>query len=605
MPEVPSLKIRVLTEPGQVSTFWEWLTDPRRRMVACDTENTGFDWWNPGFRVRVIQFGDVEGGWAIPFDGWQRLVQGALDHCSRARIPVVFHNPGYDINALRSQGVTMDWSIVEDTFTWSAIVGYAEHNRQLKSLAQRYFGQWAGAGERVLHEGMKKQGWTWADVPLGWKPYPLYAVVDTAVTAALWERWDSMGLRRRWGNDHALEMASLKITSEMSWRGLPVDGGYLWEQIDAFLVQEAEVRARLEDMGITSPHQGGQLEAVLKDAGVALPEKTEKGKTKLDEAVLSHIDHPAAADVLRFRQLYKTRTSYLQSLLEGAGGSFENGVIPEEGAVVHPGIKPFEARTGRMSIENPPLQQLPAEDPTVRRAVISREKDEIVISSDWGQIELRMWASLNSDQGLIDALAKVDETGSDFFVELGREVYKDPGFVKSDPRRGQLKSTVYAKLFAGGIETAAATAGVNVYDLVPTWKAMEAAYPSLKTLGEDLVKTHKNPEGELEHVITSSWGREWRVLDPVERRKLGNYATQGSAAIALKKCLVSLEAAGFGPYMMLPVHDEVLFSVPKTDAEDAMAEIKQVMDSIVHPGTGWTVPVTAKPGAGANWAEAK
>jgi DNA polymerase-1 len=598
MSEVPNLKIRVLTSIDQVSKLWEWLTQPSRRMLACDTENSGLEWWKPDFKVRLVQFGDVEGGWAIPFEGWTALIQGVFDYCSKARISIVWHNSGYDISSLRAKGIKIDWSIVEDTFVWSALVGYAEQNRQLKSLAQRYFGPWAGAGERVLHEGMKNQGWSWADVPLGWKPYPIYGVVDTCVTAALWERWDSMGLRRKWGNDHALEIASLKITSQMSWDGLPVDGSYLWEQIDAFQMEEDEVRERLTTLGITNPHQGAQLEMVLKDAGVALPEKTEKGKTKLDGAVLGRIDHPAAKDVLRFRELYKTRTSYLQALFEGAGGALERGIV-------HPGIKPFEARTGRMSVENPPLQQLPAEDPTVRRAVIPRADEDVIVSSDWGQIELRMWASLNNDPGLIKALEKVDENGSDFFVELGRDLYKEPGFQKSDPRRTKLKSTVYAKLFAGGIETAAATAGVGVYDLVPTWKALEAAYPSLKTLGEDLVNTHKNSLGELEHVITSPWGREWRVLDPAERRKLGNYVTQGSAAIALKKCLVSLEAAGFGPYMLLPVHDEVLFSVPKTDAEDAMAEIKDVMDSIVNPATGWTVPVTAKPGAGANWAEAK
>jgi DNA polymerase-1 len=80
--------------------------------------------------------------------------------------------------------------------------------------------------------------------------------------------------------------------------------------------------------------------------------------------------------------------------------------------------------------------------------------------------------------------------------------------------------------------------------------------------------------------------------------------TQGSAAIALKKAMVALEACGFGPYMMLPIHDEVLFSLPKTEADDAMHEIKEVMDSVVTEQTGWSVNVTAEPGMGTNWAEA-
>lgn len=597
MSGVPNLRIRVLTSPDQMADFWAWLTQPGRHMIAVDTENSGLDWWSSTFKVRLIQFGDVNGGWAIPFEGWPSLVQGALDWCSRARVRIVFHNAGYDILALRSKGITIDWSCVEDTFAWAIITGYAEQNRGLKTLAQREFGPWAGAGERVLHEGMKNAGWDWASVPLGWKPYPLYGVVDTCVTAALWEAWAPK--RKLWAADHDLEMASLRICGEMMWRGMAVDGGYLFDQIQLFTSDENDVRDELATFGITNPHQNGQLENVLTEAGIALPAKTEKGKVKLDDDVLSHIDHPAAQLTRKFRGLYKTRTSYLESMFEASGGSLERGIV-------HPGIKPFEARTGRMSIENPPLQQLPSadQDPTVRRAVIPRHDEDVVVSADFGQIELRMWASIFNDPAMIHALKVADETGDDFFVQVGRQVYGEPGFQKKDPRRRLLKATTYTKLFGGGIETAAAQAGVNVYGLVPTWKALENTFESLKTLGAEKINTRKTPSGDLEHVITSPWGREFRVLDPTQRRNLANYVCQGSAAIALKKALVGLDAAGFGPSMMLPVHDEVLFSIPKTEADDAMQEIKQVMDSVVNESTGWLVDVSAEPGAGANWAEA-
>jgi len=598
--EVPNLRIRVLTSIDQVSQFWEWLTTPGRRMVAADTETTGLDWWNPRFKVRMMQFGDVTGGWAIPFEGWPALVAGALDWCSQHRVPIVWHNVGYDGLALRSQGIELDWSIVEDTFAWAAVSGYADQNRQLKNLGMQEFGPWYGAGQRVLHEGMKNGGWDWSTVPMGWKPYPLYGVVDTCGTAALWEVYEAQGRRKRWANDHALEMASVRITNEMSWRGLPVDGAYLYESIEDFTGREAEVRARLTALGITNPHQGGQLELVLTNDGVKLPGKTDKGKTKLDGEVLAQIDHPAARDVLAFRGLYKTRTSYLEAMFNASGGQLGRGII-------HPGIKPVEARTGRMSIENPPLQQLPSadEDPTVRRAVVAREDGEKVVTADFGQIELRMWASITGDEAMIKALKLADATGDDFFVQVGRDVYHEPDFKKKDARRRLLKATTYTKLFGGGIETAAAQAGVGVYDLVPTWKALENTYPSLKTLGAELVQTRKIERGELEHVITSPWGREFKVRDPQERRKLGNYVCQGSAAIALKKAMVGLDAAGFGPYMMLPVHDEVLFSIPEPEVPDAMQEIAEVMNQIVTEKTGWKVDVTAEPGAGNNWAEAK
>ena len=594
MSAVPNLRIDVLTSPDRVSEFWAWLTRPGRAYVAVDLETTGLDWWNPGFRIRLAQFGDSAGGWAIPFEGWPALVAGALQWCSEHRVKIVFHNGiGFDALAFRSAGIELDWSILEDTMVWAAVSGFADQDRMLKNLAMREFGPWAGAGDRLLKTGMKNAGWTWADVPLDWKPYPLYGVVDTCITAGLWEAWEPR--RKRWAGDHALEVATSRIVNNMQWNGVATDGAYLWDQISAHEDREAEIQAQLKALGITNPAQNGQLEVLLKKDGFPLEEKTASGKAKLDKDVLEHIDHPAAKLVQAYRWNHRVLGTYLRPIFEGSGAVLERGTL-------HPNIKPIEAKTGRMSVENPPMQQLPSDDPVVRRAIIGRTDEEVVLSSDFGQIELRLWGSINGDQALIDTIKTADEIGGDFFVEVGKAVYGEPDFKKADPRRRQLKSTIYAKLFAGGIETAAGQAGVNVYSLVPTWKLLEQTYPSLQDLGTKLIETRKGPDGD-EHVVTSPWGREFKVKDPTERRKLGNYVTQGSAAITLKKALVSLDAAGFGPHMMLPVHDEILMSVSKAEAEEAKAEVAACMDAIID-AEQWGIAVTAEPGIGANWAEA-
>jgi DNA polymerase I len=595
---VPNLRIRVLQRVDQVSEFWDWLTMPGRRMVAVDTETTGLDWWSPTFRVRIIQFGDTEGGWAIPFDGWPALIGQALEECSRRRIRMVFHNVPFDSLALRAgAGIELDWTCVEDTFVLQKLGGHTDQHAGLKECAMREFGPWAGAGERVLHRGMKEQGWTWADVPLGWKPYPLYGVVDTCVTAALWEIWDASGRRKRWAADHDLELNTIRITGQMSWRGLPTDGVYLWGQIQAHEAEEADVKAKLAALGITNPAQNGQLAVLLQKDGVTLNYVTEKGALKLDDDILKHIPHPAAQLTRKYRQVHRWLVAYLRPIFSGAGGVQGRGLV-------HPGIKPFEARTGRMSVENPPLQQLPANDPVIRRGIVARSEDEDFVSADYGQIELRLWASLTADTAMIEALKTADATGDDFFVGVGRTVYGEPDFQKADKRRGLLKATTYTKLFGGGIETAAVQAGVDVYGLVPTWRRLEQEYPSLKDQGASLITSETDEHGAVVHKSVSPFGREFRVTDPVLRRKLPNYAVQGTATIALKKALTRLEAAGFGDLMLLPVHDEVCFSIPKTETADAMAEIAAVMDTVVTEEE-FGIAVRAEPSKGDNWAEAK
>jgi hypothetical protein len=138
---------------------------------------------------------------------------------------------------------------------------------------------------------------------------------------------------------------------------------------------------------------------------------------------------------------------------------------------------------------------------------------------------------------------------------------------------------------------------VDVYGLVPTWRRLEQEYPSLKDQGASLITSETDEHGAVVHKSVSPFGREFRVTDPVLRRKLPNYAVQGTATIALKKALTRLEAAGFGDLMLLPVHDEVCFSIPK-------AEIAAVMDTVVTEEE-FGIAVRAEPSKGDNWAEAK
>lgn len=589
--DVPDFRVHILDHPDKMFSFWSWLTQPGRDFLAVDVETTGLDWSAPGFHVRMIQFADTKSGWAIPFQGWRDLIAAVFEWCSKHRIFQVWHNIGYDSLALKNEHIELDWSIQADTFILAALGGYCDESRALKACGVRELGPWAGVGERVLKQGMSAQNWTWETVPFGWKPYPLYGVVDVIVTALLWVKWQKRYLK--WKELHDLEVATVRVVNDMAWNGLSVDIPYLDKTIGELRTEEECLLEELTSHGV-KPSTPKSVANALEQLGLFGPDAlmTKGGQYSVAATVLDQIDHPIAKATKRWRWVHRVRVSYLEAMRNKAG----------TGNLVHPGIKSMEARTGRMSIEDPPMQQLP-DDVIVRRAVVGREEDHRVITADWSQIELRIWGSINHDTNLLDALKAADNSPVDFFTALCRSIYLEPGFIKGDHRRTQIKSSTYAKLFGGGIEVAAATAGVSVSAMVPAWRQLGQRFPSMADNGADLLQ-YRQVDGSRIVYAVSPYGRRFAVKDSREGRKVPNYDTQGTAAIALKKALVTCQAVGLGPYLMLPVHDEIMLSAPEKEADEAMHELEEVMNSLITE-KDWGIDVPAEAGMGMNWAEAK
>lgn len=600
------MRIEYLDSPNKVFKFWEWLTQPGREFLAADTETTGLQPFSPGFRCRLFQFGDENTGWAIPFQGWQNLIFAALDYLADNGIKCVWHNVAYDAQVLAVSGYDLRMEHQEDTFVWASLIGFTNEVRELKVIAAKKFGPWAKFGQSLLNAAMRNAGWTWATVPLSFSPYSTYGVVDTILTARLWKLWEED--RKKYAWHHALEVSTIESTNRMSRRGLGVNTIYAAEKAEVLAGELSTVMAQLEPYGITSLSQNAKIAQVLNEAGAfkEFIEYTDKGQISVAKSVLGKLDHPAAEMILLGRHIARTR-QYLTQFIDFAGGRMSQHEL------IHPSIKSIEARTSRMSVAEPALQQLPAPtqgDPMsyyVRTAVVPRTAEEILVGGDFGQIELRMFASITRDEALLDVLNRADaakakdpkDPAGDFFVTLGRTLYADPGFLKSDPRRQYLKSTAYAKLYSGGLETIAKAAHVSVTVIGDVVRDLEAQFPSFRTLGSELIKQSSKDTFE---VYTPS-GRKFSVNSRDERRKLMNYLVQGHSAEILKRAIFNLVAAGYGDALMLPVHDEIIMSVPIGTEVQATCDLVECMDSVVDPAKyGVSVRASAAPPA-MSWGE--
>jgi DNA polymerase-1 len=599
--EVPKMSIRVLDHPDKVSKFWEWLTHRPAGYVACDIETGStpggheLEIFRPGFHTRMMQFGDAQGGWAIPMQEWKGLVKGSFDWISQSRTTHVWHNGfGYDAQALRQEGITIDPTCMHDTQITAGIGGFAGESRKLKTLARRELGEWAGVGENILHTGMKNAGWTWTDIPMGWRPYPMYGVVDVVCTSMLYEKWEDW--RKQFAVHHDMEIATSVITNQMARTGMMVDGEYLAEKILQLAEEEDQLLQKSMAAGWGDPNKRTEVLRILHEAGV-LDEKrlTDGGQVSVDKKQMIQVGdkHPLAELRLKYMFVQRMRKDYLEKIFGLIGGEMSPNVI-------HPSIWSMAAKTSRMSVSNPPLQQMPSNDHTARRAFIPDNPDHVLIGADFGQIEMRTWAIMNNDQLLKDMFNEADRTGQDFFVLMARDLYNEPNFQKSDPRRGPIKNTAYATIYAGGDMTIAETAGLPLSQVQPTINALKDRYPSFKDAGQSMVT--KTSDG-----IFEAWtpnGRRFRVREWKDKRVLPNWCGQGWAATILKDSAIGCRAAGLGDALRLAVHDELIFSVPREDAKDAAMQIEEIMNSQIDPAEHG-VAIRAKANIGRNWAELK
>jgi DNA polymerase-1 len=574
------IEVKLISCVDEAYEFMRWLGERRTSPLAVDTETTGLDPHEPGAALRLVQFGDAMTGWAIPFQRWGGVALEALEKFDG---PLVFHNIAFEARWLKTHAAyELPWHRSHDTMIGAHLIDPTA-SVALKSLSSRYIDRRAVAGQRLLDEAMSQNKWTWATVPIEYGGYWQYAGMDAILTARLWEYLDA---HNTYPEAYQLEMATRRVASAMEDAGSPIDLDYCSQKFHELGSYAHHVAKWGEvELGIRLG-SNGQLVKWFEDNGGVITEFTKKNAPSVNKYQLRMFvngDNPKVASVARIvldmRRAQKLATSY-----------FENFLNDHVDGVLHPEIRTLRARTGRMSITKPALQTLPKGSPTVRDAFIARE-GEVLLSCDYSQIEARLMAHFSGDENMMQTFKEADETGTDFFTALGRDIYRDQGMTKEDKRRALVKSTMYGKLYGAGTAKMAETAGVGFDQMKSVIEAFDRRYPGVtrfqKTV-EDVGSRRERDEGHG-YIITPVG----RKLPADEGRvySLVNYLLQSTAADVLKRTMVSLDNAGYGSTMLLPVHDELVFSVPREDVQQAKHDIQEIM-SVMDT---FKVPLPAEP----------
>lgn len=567
-------------EPTLVDTFekvnlmFKWFEnlDPKTTVLGFDTETSSADdMFKDSFKLRTVQIGDSRFGWLVPWEGFGGFVMELLRRWESAHGRFVAHNLSYDAKVMtRYAGWKVPWHLFDDTYIMARIL-FPDELAGLKPMTDKYVDPRASAGQEELKKAFKKYGWDWDTVPINYPAYWIYGALDPVLAVLLLEVLEP--LIKKYHKAYDLEFSYSRVCTDMEMRGMRLDMEYVHKMNKEYTRKIAEDRKYAEDRWGINIGSNPEISELFKSLNAEFSVFTPTGAPSVNADQLdlfSQSDNEEVREVAQFilkiRRLEKINSSY-----------FENFITKNVNGRIQPQIITMAALTGRSSIKNPATQTLPSDSPEVRNCFLANADDEVIISSDYSSQELRMSAHFSNDPGLVEAFRKADEEGADVFVETGKKIFDDPTMTKADSRRATIKTFFYASGYGAGIPKMASQLGIPESEMQEVADMIDESFPGIKAFsrgviekGEKISATGEDPYTELED------GR--RI--PTYRRKeykLVNYTFQGTSAIMTKKAVLRLDALGLSKYILIPIHDEVLFSIPRDIYEELIPEIEDAM----------------------------
>lgn len=555
-----------------------WLGE-RRSVLGVDTETTGLDWWRD--RLRTVQIGDALTGWTIP-EEWRGAAAELLDAYEG---DIVFHNMKFDLHFLELNGVHPRRRNAHDTRVMAHLIDPLRATG-LKAVSARLISQRATLGDRVLKAAMRESGWTWSTVPTTFQPYWTYAALDTVLTARLFELMKPE-IDLRYHEVYETEIASTLVLTDMERRGARIDRGYCRDMIDRIEPYLERLGTWCEmEFGVANINSDAQVIAFLHGQGVTWDKRTAKGHVALDKEVLAEIAdrHPIVPALRAYRDASKLLRTYLVKYLE----------LADANDLIHGSVNPLGARTGRMSISRPSMQNLPRSQHP-RNAFIARETHVLGLI-DYDQIEMRLLAHFANERAMIDAIAYGDAMtaagykGYDLHSMNARGIYGiDVHTPVPKAHRQVTKNSGFAKIYGAGVAQFARTAGISEDEAEAFLARYDHAYPGVTAFQSEVARVAaRRLRTDGVPWVRAPSGRVHRsAKDKIYT--LVNYLIQGCAADVLKRALIALDQHDLTTHLILPVHDELIFDLPRENAEEYMREVQRV----VEDRTSFRVPLTA------------
>ena len=510
-------------------------------------------------------------------------------------------NIKFDFIVLFKQGIEM--TSMEDTMLMSYVLDAGKNRHNMDTLSEIHLGHKTISFKEIVGTGKKEINFSEVEIERAKD----YAAEDADITFRLYKKFSkNLKLEKMINIYEIFEKPLIKILAFMEMEGVEVDNKFLKTLSSKFEKKiknlEKEIfKISKKDFNIASPKQLGEI--IYNDLKIAGLKKTKKGSFATSASVLEDLafkGHKFPKLVLDWRQVSKLKNTYSDSLPEHINPNTKR---------VHTSFLLAATTTGRLASSDPNLQNIPikSEDGRDIRKAFTSRKNHLLISADYNQIEMRILADLAD----VKELKKAFKNDEDIHSLTASQIFNvDIKKVDQDQRR-KAKAINFGIIYGISQYGLAKQINVSNYEAEEFLHAYFAKFPEIKIYMDDTIKFCRksgyvnNIFGRRSH-FNGINDKNFNVRNFQERAAI-NAPIQGSASEIMRLAMIRLnkklsDKKNIQSKMLLQIHDELIFEVPKNNEKTMVKLIKDEMASVVKSDHhSFSIPLTVDINVGDNW----
>lgn len=572
-------------------------------IVAFDTETTDLDPLNA--RLVGMSFSTAaHEAYYVPLNADNNAITQATLNIFRPffesnNITKVGQNIKYDMLVLNSYGVEVNGFLIDTMIVHYLLDSDSRHGMDF--LSEKYLKYEPIPISDLIGKGSKQITMDKVDVNI----VSQYACEDADVTYQLYEiLWKELlfsGMERLY---REIEEPLIRVLASMEFKGVALDtdalNSYAIELTEELNVIESKIyEIATYKVNINSPKQLGELlfeQLKIDDK----PKRTKTKQYKTDEEYLRSLvsRHEVVEMILEYRSLKKLLSTYVEALPL---------LVNRATGRIHTTYNQAVASTGRLSSNNPNLQNIPIRDERgkhIRRAFVAQDNDSVILSADYSQVELRIMAVLSQDENMIDAFNK----GEDIHTATAAKIYGIEIAEVTTEQRRRAKTANFGIIYGISAFGLSQRLGISRKEANELIEGYFMHYPKVKEYMDSSIASSRE-KGYCTTLFNrrkmlADIGASNAIVRGYAERNAINAPIQGSAADIIKIAMIhvsdALHSGGYESSLIMQVHDELILEVKNDELDSVTRIVVDAMENVVD----FAVKLVAEYGVGHSWLDA-